>query len=208
MKVLIAGATGVVGRPLVRMLGRGGHEVFALTRSPPRSRRDTGRRRRHGPCGLLAAADGQAPFGEPGGPFPRTVAAMRSAEEQIFGAAGVEGVSLRYGGFYGPGAVDGMIEALRRRRLPVARGGVAPWTYVEDAASATVAALEHGRAGQAYNVCDDEAATWLDVVAELARVFGAPRPMRARVARPARGPVRRRADDVHVAAAVHRQGQG
>jgi nucleoside-diphosphate-sugar epimerase len=118
-----------------------------------------------------------APFGEPDGAFARTVAAMRSAEEQIFTAEEVEGISLRYGGFYGPGAVDGILDALRKRRLPVARGGVAPWTYVEDAATATVAALEHGRGGQAYNICDDEAATWLDVIGEVARVFGTPKPM-------------------------------
>jgi nucleoside-diphosphate-sugar epimerase len=248
MKVLIAGATGVVGRPLVRMLTQGGHEVFALTRSrrpvpgatsvvadamdrtgllaavdglradavvhqltalkkvPTREglMAATNALRTEGTANLLAVAGAtgarrfvsqsfyggygfrdhgdeplteDAPFGEPDGAFAGTVAAMRSAEEQIFTTEGVEGVSLRYGGFYGPGAVDGMLDALRRRRLPVARGGVAPWTYVEDAAAATVAALEHGRGGQAYNICDDEAATWLDVIGEIARVFGLPRPM-------------------------------
>lgn len=248
MKVLIAGATGVVGRPLVRMLAEGGHEVFALTRSrrpmpgatavvadamdranllaavdglsldavvhqltalkkvPTREgvMAATNALRSEGTTNLLAAAGAtgarrfvsqsfyggygfddhgteplteDAPFGEPGGRFARTVAAMRSAEEQIFTAEGVDGVSLRYGGFYGPGSVDGMIEALRKRRMPVARGGVAPWTYVEDAATATVAALERGRGGQAYNICDDEAASWLDLIAELARVFETPKPM-------------------------------
>ena len=248
MKVLIAGATGAVGRPLVRMLAEGGHEVFALTRSrgpvpgatlvvadamdqanllaavdglrldavvhqltalkkvPTREglMAATNALRTEGTTNLLAVAGAtgahrfvsqsffggygfrdhgaeplteDAPFGEPGGPYPRTIAAMRSAEEQIFTAEGVEGISLRYGGFYGPGSVDGMLEALRRRRLPVARGGVAPWTYVEDAATATVAALEHGRGGRAYNICDDEAASWLDAITELARVFEVPRPM-------------------------------
>ncbi|MBO0854929.1 MAG: hypothetical protein J2P18_14345 [Nocardia sp.] len=70
-----------------------------------------------------------------------------------------------------------MIDALRQRRLPLARGGAAPWTYVEDAATATVAALEHVRGGEGYNICDDEAASWLDVISELARVFDAPEPM-------------------------------
>jgi nucleoside-diphosphate-sugar epimerase len=247
MRTLIAGATGVVGRPLVRMLAEGGQEVFALTRSP-RSvpgaktvvadamdrtallaavdglRLDavvhqlsalkktptkeglmaaTNALRTEGTANLLAVARAtgarrfvsqsfyggygyrdhgaeplteDAPFGE-GGPFAATVAAMGSAERQIFTADGIEGVSLRYGGLYGPGAVEEMVRLLRGRRLPVARGGVAPWTYVEDAASSTVAALEHGRAGQAYNVCDDEAATWADVLTELARAFGAPKPM-------------------------------
>jgi nucleoside-diphosphate-sugar epimerase len=52
-----------------------------------------------------------------------------------------------------------------------------PWTHVEDAASATVLALEKGRGGHAYNICDDEAGSWRDFIAELARVFEAPRPM-------------------------------
>jgi len=248
MKVLIAGATGAVGRPLVRMLAEDGHEVFALTRSrrpvpqatavvadamdhanllaavdglrldavvhqltalkkvPTREglMAATNALRTEGTANLLAvaAATGarrfvsqsfyggygfwdhgdeplteDAPFGAPGGPFEPTVGAMRSAEEQIFTAGGVEGISLRYGGFYGPGSVEGMLEALRKRRLPVAKGGVAPWTYVEDAAAATVAALEHGRGGQAYNICDAEAATWLDLVTELARAFDLPKPM-------------------------------
>jgi nucleoside-diphosphate-sugar epimerase len=249
MKVLIAGATGAVGRPLVRMLAEGGHEVFALTRSrrpvpgatavvadamdrmnllaavdglrldavvhqltalkkvPTREglMAATNALRTEGTTNLLAVAGAtgahrfvsqsffggygfrdhgaeplteDAPFGEPDGSFGRnTIAAMRSAEEQIFTAEGVEGISLRYGGFYGPGSVDGMVEALRRRRLPVARGGVEPWTYVEDAAAATVAALEHGHGGRAYNICDDEAASFLDVITELARVFELPKPM-------------------------------
>jgi nucleoside-diphosphate-sugar epimerase len=119
----------------------------------------------------------QAPFGVDG-TFARTVGAMASAERQIFTADGIDGISLRYGGFYGPGSDDAMIAALRRRSVPVARGGVAPWTYVEDAASATLAALERGRGGQAYNICDDEAATWEDLLTELARAVGAPRPVR------------------------------
>jgi nucleoside-diphosphate-sugar epimerase len=248
MRVLLAGATGVVGRPLVPLLAEAGHEVYALTRSrrpvpgattvvadaldrttllaavdglrldavvhqltalkkvPTREGHmaATNALRDEGTANLLAvaAATGarrfvsqsfyggygfrdhgaeplteKAPFGEPGGRFPRTVAAMRAAEEQIFSAEGIAGVSLRYGGFYGPGAVEQVVAALRGRRLPAARGGVAPWTYVDDAAAATVAALEHGRGGEAYNVCDDEAATWLDVIAATGRVFGTPAPM-------------------------------
>lgn len=248
MRVLIAGATGVVGRPLVRMLAEDGHEVYALTRTrrpvpgatpvvadaldrtglraavdglrldavvhqltalkkvPTRARlmAATNALRTEGTANLLAVAGAtgarrfvsqsfyagygpgdhgdeplteDAPFAEPGGRYASAMAAMRSAEEQIFTAEGIEGISLRYGGFYGPGAVDAMIDTLRKRRMPVARGGVAPWTYIDDAATATVAALERGRGGQAYNICDDEHASWLDVITELARVFGTPRPM-------------------------------
>jgi nucleoside-diphosphate-sugar epimerase len=84
---------------------------------------------------------------------------MRSAEHQTFSAAGIEGIALRYGLFYGPGAgIEQMVERLQRRRMPVPRDGgeVVSWIYIADAAAATVAALERGRPGQAYNIVDDE----------------------------------------------------
>jgi nucleoside-diphosphate-sugar epimerase len=65
-----------------------------------------------------------------------------------------------------------------RRRLPVACGGVLGWIHHEDAAAATVAALEHGRPGQAYNLVDDLPATWQEVWTAMAEAFGAPPPRR------------------------------
>jgi nucleoside-diphosphate-sugar epimerase len=119
-------------------------------------------------------------FGPPGrGRFEQHVAAMRSAEQQTFTTDGVQGVALRYGLFYGPaGAIEGLIERLRRRRLPIPRdgGGTMSWTYVDDAAAATVAALERGRAGQAYNVVDDEPVRWREFLDVLAQAIGAPPP--------------------------------
>lgn len=119
-------------------------------------------------------------FGPPGrGRFEEHVAAMRSAELQTFTTEGILGVVLRYGPFYGPGgAIQGLIEPLRRRRLPVPRdgGGTLSWIYVDDAAAATVAALERGRAGQAYNVVDDEPVQWREFVTTLAHAVGAPPP--------------------------------
>ena len=50
------------------------------------------------------------------------------------------------------------------------------WIYLEDAAAAMVAALERGRAGQAYNIVDNEPVRWHDFMTELARVVGAPAP--------------------------------
>src|SRR5215471_9300435 len=38
MRILIAGATGAIGRPLVRRLNEKGHAVFGLARSPQSSR--------------------------------------------------------------------------------------------------------------------------------------------------------------------------
>ena len=45
-------------------------------------------------------------------------------------------------------------------------------------AAATVAALEHGRPGQAYNVVDDRPAPWQEVYTAMAEAFGAPPPRR------------------------------
>jgi 2-alkyl-3-oxoalkanoate reductase len=86
-----------------------------------------------------------------------------------------EGLALRYGGFYGPGtgislAPDAVIAApIRKRRFPIVGDGGGVWSYVhiEDAAAATVAAVEHGPPG-VYNIVDDEPAPvreWLPVLA-------------------------------------------
>jgi len=86
-----------------------------------------------------------------------------------------EGLALRYGGFYGPGtaistAPDAPMAApIRRRQFPIVGdgGGVLSHVHVDDAAAATTAAIEHGRAG-IYYVVDDEPAPvreWLPVLA-------------------------------------------
>ncbi|MEU4368873.1 NAD-dependent epimerase/dehydratase family protein [Micromonospora chersina] len=121
------------------------------------------------------------PFAEPvGGKLGEAVAAMGSAEKQAFSADGIEGVALRYGFFYGHDRMTNMIVNLvRKRRLPVpSSGGFANFIYLEDAAAATVAALEKGRAGQAYNIVDDEPVRWGDYLDTLAAAFGARRPWR------------------------------
>ena len=81
------------------------------------------------------------------------------------GADWTEGVVLRYGWFYGPGtsiALDPLgsqIEMIRKRQLPIVGGGTGIWSFIhiEDAATATVAAVEGGPGG-IYNVVDDEPA--------------------------------------------------
>jgi nucleoside-diphosphate-sugar epimerase len=120
------------------------------------------------------------PFAPPGrDKFEQDLAAMRSTERQTFTADGIEGIALRYGSLYGPGgATEPIIEMLRRRRLPVPRGGggITSLIYVEDAAAATVAALERGRSGEAYNVDDDEPVSWGEFFGALAKALGAPPP--------------------------------
>ncbi|MFG2110879.1 NAD-dependent epimerase/dehydratase family protein [Micromonospora chersina] len=121
------------------------------------------------------------PFAEPvGGKLGEAVAAMGSTEKQVFSADEVEGVALRYGFFYGRDRMtDMMVNLVGKRRLPVpSSGGFANFIYLEDAAAATVAALEKGRAGQAYNIVDDEPVRWGDYLDTLAAAFEARRPWR------------------------------
>ena len=116
------------------------------------------------------------PFGEPAGDRNDPhLAAMRSPEQQALSAP--EGIALRYGLLYGADA-DRLRPMLATRRLPVADGGVVGWVHHEDAAAATVAALERGRAGQAYNIVDDRPASWREVFTAMATAFGAPPPPR------------------------------
>jgi nucleoside-diphosphate-sugar epimerase len=260
MKVLIVGATGALGLPLVRALITNGHQVLGITRTPgkaselsalgahpivadvmdrehlllavdgqradavvhaltalpkngPMRHRDmyqTDALRDVGTTHLLAVARevgarkmvvesnvvgygfgnwGEAllteeqPFAPPGRSreLERHLASLRSMEQQLFEATRkgwMEGVSLRYGSFYGPASTAPLIALLRRRSLPLPAGGQTfmSWIYLEDAAAAMVAALERGRAGQAYNIVDDEPVRWHDFMTELARAVGAPAP--------------------------------
>jgi 2-alkyl-3-oxoalkanoate reductase len=121
----------------------------------------------------------------PGG-FASGVRALHEMERIVLGTDGIDGLVLRYGFFYGPGthyASDGtMIADIRRRRMPiVGKGtGVFSFIHVDDAADATVAAVDRGAPG-VYNVTDDEPAPmseWVPVVADAA---GAKRPFRAPV---------------------------
>src|SRR5207249_7240495 len=122
------------------------------------------------------------PFAEQGpGPLAAAIAAIGSTEEQVFTADEMEGIALRYGAFYGEDSFTRMIISLvRKRRLPMpsSGGGFVNFIYLEDAAAATVAALEKGRAGQAYNIVDDEPVRWADYLDALAAELGARRPWR------------------------------
>ena len=90
-----------------------------------------------------------------------------------------EGIVLRYGTFYGPGAGEFLVEMARKRQLPVIGGGTGVWSFIEitDAAAATVAAIEHGTPG-IYNVVDDDPAPVAEWLPYLAKVAGAKPPLR------------------------------
>ncbi|MGH9227312.1 MAG: NAD-dependent epimerase/dehydratase family protein [Acidimicrobiales bacterium] len=105
--------------------------------------------------------------------------ALRHLEAAVTGAQWTEGLVLRYGWFYGPGtsiALDPLgsqIELLRKRQLPIVGGGKGVWSFIhiEDAAAATVAAVEGGPAG-IYNVVDDEPAPVSEWAPVLETYFG------------------------------------
>jgi len=90
-----------------------------------------------------------------------------------------EGIVLRYGGFYGPGASDVLLDAVRKRRVPVIGGGTGIWSFIEitDAAAATLAAVDHGAPG-VYNIVDSDPAPVADWLPYLAEVAGAKPPLR------------------------------
>jgi 2-alkyl-3-oxoalkanoate reductase len=108
----------------------------------------------------------------------RTLAAIRHVEETVPLLA-PEGIVLRYGSFYGPGASEVMLEAVRKRRLPVIGGGTGIWSFTEvsDAAAATLAAVTQGAPGL-YNVVDSDPAPVAEWLPYLARVAGAKPPLR------------------------------
>src|SRR4051794_35743069 len=129
------------------------------------------------------------------GGWGEIVRAVAALEEAVLGASGVDGVVLRYGQFYGPGtayAADGAIGSLVvKRRLPVIGdgGGRQPFIHIDDATSATVAAID-GEATGAYNVTDEESPPSRDWIPALAEALGASKPRRVPVwlARLAAGP--------------------
>jgi nucleoside-diphosphate-sugar epimerase len=123
---------------------------------------------------------------EAGGAFGSGVSALREMEAMVLDTAGLDGLVLRYGFFYGPGtyyAADGTsTDDVRRRRMPiVGKGsGVFSFIHVDDAADATVAAVERGAAG-VYNVTDDEPAPMTQWVPVFAQAAGAKPPRRVPV---------------------------
>jgi nucleoside-diphosphate-sugar epimerase len=263
MKVMVVGAGGAIGMPLVRMLVAGGHEVVGTTRSRGKAERLqalgaqpvlldaldgpavgravsgsspdvivheatalsnlgsnprrfdeefalTSRLRTEGTDHLVAAARAAGvrrfvaqsfagwPQARAGGPVlteeapfdpdpPKSaqkgMAAIRRLEEAVTAAAGIEGVVLRYGGFYGPGTSltrgGDHTEAVRRGKFPLVGSGAGVWSFihVEDAARATAAAVERGAPG-IYNVVDDEPAPVSEWLPYLAALLGADPPRR------------------------------
>ena len=100
-------------------------------------------------------------------------AALRHLEQAVTEAGGIV---LRYGGFYGA-ANDGLVEPVGKRQFPIVGdgGGVWSWIHLDDAAAATVLALEHDGPAT-YNIVDDESAPVRDWLPVLADALGAKPP--------------------------------
>jgi 2-alkyl-3-oxoalkanoate reductase len=159
-----------------------------------RSFAQTNRLRTEGTDALLAAAReagvgrfvaqsfASARYERVGGPVkteddpldPNPVPAMRESDaamrhlDRVVTDAG--GIALRYGGFYGA-SNDGMVEPVRKRMFPIVGdgGGVMSFIHLDDAAAATVLALDYDGSG-IFNVVDDDPAPtreWLPVLAEV-----------------------------------------
>jgi nucleoside-diphosphate-sugar epimerase len=176
------------------------HELTALPKGGPKSARElapTNRLRIDGTRHLIdaAVAAGATRFvvgsfallggAKAGVPAEAREAAdaMASMESQVLDASErhlFEGIILRYGMFYGPenGMTDRMIALARRRLLPTVRGdrGLLPAIHLDDAASATIAALERGAAGSIYDIVDDQPVSMSEIVRAIAESAGAPRP--------------------------------
>jgi nucleoside-diphosphate-sugar epimerase len=116
-------------------------------------------------------------------PFAEAMRVIAEMERAVLHTDGLEGLVLRYGWFYGPGtyyAEDGTTaEEVRKRRFPVIGSGAGLFSFihVDDAADATVAAVEGGAPG-VYNVVDDEPAAMRDWLPAYAEAIGARRPRR------------------------------
>ncbi|GAA3123538.1 NAD-dependent epimerase/dehydratase family protein [Streptomyces rectiviolaceus] len=249
MRVLLAGATGAIGRPLTRALIASGHHVLALSRSEesasavrglgaepvradaldrdellgavaglradgvihqltslrkPRRTLDandpSNLLRTRGTAHLLEAAralgarrfltqsmvlgHGYADHGsrtftedddfgvKQGNVADFIIDGLRSTEGQVFGSGHLDGIALRYGVFHGPGTWFDPTPGSRPTPVPRDGGGSVPWIHVDDAAAATVAALERGRGGEAYTVVEDLPATWGEVATATAAARG------------------------------------
>lgn len=245
-KVLLAGASGVLGRHIATALTRSGYTVVGLgrgggadiradlmnrdellravaghtvdtvvhaataLRKPPMRHKDmyaTDDLRVTGTANLLEAARilgarrviaesmvfgyGYGDFGDhliteadtfgPTGAnkaFERHLGGMRVKEDLMLNTEGIEGISLRFGLFYGAGGTENLINMLRRRQLPAFNdhGHVLPWINLADAGAAVARAVESGRPGTAYNIVDNTPLGFGAHIRLVAQTFSTPKP--------------------------------
>lgn len=121
-------------------------------------------------------------------PLTGTITSNAAREAVVTRAEDIDGVVLRYGFLYGPGtyyAPDGaFVEQIRHGAFPIVGTGAGrfPFIHVDDAAAATVLALDHGSTG-IYNIVDDNPAPMHEWVPYVAHLIDAPPPARISVER-------------------------
>jgi 2-alkyl-3-oxoalkanoate reductase len=129
---------------------------------------------------------------QPPAAMRQSLEAIRHLEREVGGAEGLDGVVLRYGTLYGPATMDDYAEMLHKRRLPIIGDGAGVWSFIhlDDAAAATVSALDRGEP-DTYNIVDDDPAPVSEWIPYLAELVGAkpPRRIPAWLARVAAGEV-------------------
>lgn len=103
--------------------------------------------------------------------FARHGEAMLRNEQIAFSEPGIDGIALRYGLFYGEQATYAYVDFLQAGKMPIVKAGTNSFIHLADAAAATVAALERGGGGEAYNVVDDTPTPFASVALEVAKDF-------------------------------------
>lgn len=137
----------------------------------------------YAPGGADRKTEEDATFDPPPREWAAVAPVFTRAERAVSTSTSPTGVVLRYGFFYGPGtayAADGALaQMVRRRMLPIVGdgGGLYSFIHLEDAASATLKALEVGRAGT-FNIVDDEPVAMRVWLPHYAALLGAQRPLR------------------------------
>jgi nucleoside-diphosphate-sugar epimerase len=137
----------------------------------------------YAPSGGLVRTEEAPLYLDAPAPLGPAVQTMQQVEDAVLSADWLEGVVLRYGFFYGPGtwyAKNGDIgRQVRKRRYPMIGHGEGTYYYIhiDDAAAATVVALERAAPG-VYNVVDNEPTTTAEWMPLYAEALGAKRPLR------------------------------
>src|ERR671919_2623721 len=134
---------------------------------------------------FVAQSFGSFRFAGTDGPVQTGLEAILYLEQAVTTIEGGEGLALRYGGFYGPGAGGSLAPdavlggPIRKRRFPIVGDGGGVWSliHIEDAAAATAIAVERGRPG-IYDIVDDEPAPVREWLPVLASALGAKPPRR------------------------------
>lgn len=135
----------------------------------------------YAPEGDRVKDEGARPFEDAPPPFDKGARAILAHEREVLGTDGIDGLVLRYGQFYGPGtyyASSGSIaKQVAKRMLPIVGPGTgtASFIHVDDAAGATVAALDRGAPG-IYNITDDDPAPMTEWLPVFAAAIGAKPP--------------------------------